>query len=339
MSGRFPGLGFDPAPGDPDAARLCSRVHGRTAAELDALAVEVSRLGEVSSAWRGAAASAFSATLSPLPGQLREAAEAFAASAARLSAWADELDDLQARARVLERAAGEALDRIRAGYAAAARAPAGTPAGTSAGIVFAPVSHVVDTADAEDELRRVTWQAEELRAAWRAAGRQAGAAIGAAAAAAPATPRGVGEVVWDHRNRISGLVDVCTVASVPALAVPVVGLGLGAVGTAGAVALNVYADGSAADVGVGAAGLGLAVGSFQAGRVLRGTPLAAVATRVTTHGLRAAEAAFVSAAAALTVRKHVVDPPPPPRGRAGHGSATQRLLVAPVVGTPSRRRR
>lgn len=325
MSARFPALGFDPAPGEPEEARVCAREHRRAAAELDRLATEVARLPGAVSAWRGAAATAFSAGLAPLLAQLREAAQALAATGSRLSAWADELEDLQERARGAERSAAEALERRSEAHA---RAPAG--------------SHVVDAWDADDDLRRAAQQADEVRATWREGGRRAAAAVSATAAAAPPLPDGLGELVWQHRHAISWAADISAVASLPAAFVPVVGpvagAALGAAGLAGHAALAAYADGATSDVLLGVSVLGLG-GASAAVRQVASSPAGEVGARVAAHGLHYGEVALGAVGSALTVQKRVQGPVEPTPARARPDGAASRLLVGPVVGQPSRRRR
>jgi hypothetical protein len=340
VSDRFPALGFDPAPGDPHEVRRCAREHGRAAAELDSLAVELVRLLEAAASWRGAAGCAFGGAVTPLAGQLRAAADAFAATAARLSAWAGELEDLQAQARVLERAASDALEQMRAAHARAAAAP---PAGLALAMVSGAGWTVPGLADAEQELRQVCWRADELRAEWRAAGRQVAAAVDAANAAAPRLPRSFAEAVWERRDGIALAGDTAAMAALPAMAVPGVGpviaLGLGVVTTGSATALHAYADGPATDVALGAVGLGLGGAPITAARVLQRTPAPAFAARVGTRGLRAADVGMAAVSAALVGHKPgVAAPPDRAEARAGSRRALRQLLVRPVVAAPSRKR-
>jgi O-acetyl-ADP-ribose deacetylase (regulator of RNase III) len=340
VTDRFPGLGFDPAPGDPDQARRCGREHARAAAELDELAAEVARLAEVSSFWRGAAASAFTALLSPLPGRLGSVASSCAAIAARLSAWAGELEELQAQARVLERAAGAALDRLRDAHAQSANLPA-------TGAFVGGFPHVVDVAEAEQELRRLTARADEVHARWRAAGRRVAAAVDAATADAPALPRTLGELVWQHRVGLSGAANTASFLSLPALAIPVVGPavsgGLSAVAFAAQTALAVHADASGTDVALGAIGVGFGGGAAAAGRMVTG-PAGAPVVRGVQRGLEYAAIGTWAVGTARTVEAAG----PRTAARPARGSATARpvpspsptlrqLLVAPVTGEPPRR--
>lgn len=320
MRARFPALGFDPAPGEPEQACACAREHRRAAVELDRLAAQVARLPASVATWRGAAATAFSAALAPLPGRLREAAQALAATGAHLSAWADELEDLQERARRAERAAADALERVREAVAG---------------------GRVVDAWDAEEDLRRAVQQADEVRAAWRAGGRRAASAVDAAAAAAPPLPGGLGELVWQHRHGISWAADISSMASFPvAFAGPVgaaAGAALGAAGLAGHALLAAYADGATSDVVLGASVLGMG-GASAAVRPLAASPAGDVAVRAAERGLHYGEVALGAVSSGLTAQKRVRGPADPVVAPARPGAA-HRLLVRPVVGEPSRRRR
>ncbi|MER6912130.1 hypothetical protein ABT354_10695 [Streptomyces sp. NPDC000594] len=91
-----PHLGWDPAPGSPQAvAALHTRL--RTAAEaLGSAHALVARLAGDSTAWRGEAATAFRAALDgELSGALRDAHRSLAEAARRLGHWYDELLSLQ----------------------------------------------------------------------------------------------------------------------------------------------------------------------------------------------------------------------------------------------------
>lgn len=321
MSAGFPALGFDPAPGEPEECGALAREHRRAAAELDRLAAEVARLPEAVATWRGAAAAAFTAALAPLPGQLRDAAQALASTGARLSAWAFELEQLQERARATERIAAAALERVREAVAGA---------------------DVVDVWEAEEDLRRAVQQADAVRAAWRAGGRRAASAVDAAAAAAPPLPEGLGELVWQHRHGISWAADLSSMASFPvAFAGPVgavAGAALGTAGLAGHALLAAYADGATSDVVLGASVLGLG-GASSAVRPLAASPAGDVAVRAAERGLHYGEVALGAVSSGLTAQKRVQGPAGPVVAPAPPGGAAHRLLVHPVVGEPSRRRR
>lgn len=355
MSDRFAGLGFDPAPGQPDDVRRCVRQHARMAAELDSLAEQITRAGEGPSSWRGAAAAAFQRALDPLPAQLRTAAQAFGATAARLSAWAAELDDLQVEARALERRASGALEAMRAGRAGTVgHSTTGAPA-TSA--LLGGGLHGGEIAEAQEQMRRATWAAHDVRARWRAGGRRAAAAVTDAAESAPPVPRSFGELVWQHRRGISTAADVSSVVSLPTGLIPAVGpplaAGLGVASTAGRAALAAYADGSTTDVALAALGVGLGGASIVAVRAA-GSPVAGTGLRSVARGAQSGDLGYAAASGATTVQKHSGGRSGPlapaagpaaaapmataPRTTSAPSPALRHLLVAPVTGEPSRKR-
>lgn len=326
MSGPWTGLGFDPAAGEPEDVRRCARQHARAAAELDELASQLATVGEVSASWRGAAATAFAAAVAPLPAQLRAAGEAFGATAARLSAWAAELEELQAQARALERRASAALDAMRAAHAreASARGGAGATALVGSGL------SLPDVAEAEQELHRATWAADDVKARWRAGGRRVAAAVRSAAEAAPPVPASLGELVWQHRRGISAVADVCSVISLPVGFIPVAGqplaAGLGVASTTGQAALAAYADGSLTDVALGALGVGLGGASMVAAHAVK-APATSAATRATARALDVGHTGYSAVGPAMTVHRRSVGAAAPP---APAGAATSPPTDAPL---------
>jgi uncharacterized protein YukE len=116
----FPALGFDPAPGSPEALRAEARSAGQAARALAGAASSAVRLR---AGWSGEAAVAYGAQARVLPRDLGLAAAAHGTLARELTAFADELAGRQRRAAALESHAAEL--RATAGVAdaeAAARA-------------------------------------------------------------------------------------------------------------------------------------------------------------------------------------------------------------------------
>ena len=112
----FPGLGFDPAPGDPSAlstaatsARTAAGVFGSSAETLSALN---------SSSWTGQAADGFRTQLRDLPRDLTAAHDAHATTATALDTYGAELAAQQRRATELESRAVELRAQQQAAVAA-----------------------------------------------------------------------------------------------------------------------------------------------------------------------------------------------------------------------------
>jgi hypothetical protein len=118
MSSPYPGLGFDPAPGDPRAVDGVS-ARCRTAAralEADPAVGEAVRRCQQ---WSGQGADAFAARLGRLPARLQASREVLAAMAEILDGWSSTLlgnqrraDDLDRTARRLRRQITEATDDV-----------------------------------------------------------------------------------------------------------------------------------------------------------------------------------------------------------------------------------
>ena len=107
----FPGLGFDPAPGDPAASSSAAESARSAAAVFDQDAATLAGLD--SSAWSGAAADGFRTQLADLPRDLRTARDAHAEAASALSDYAAELAEQQRRAAFLESQAVQLRARQR----------------------------------------------------------------------------------------------------------------------------------------------------------------------------------------------------------------------------------
>ena len=139
---RYPGIGFDPAPGDPAAVDLLQQRLTRCAEWLDAAHGLVERTVRDDPAWQGAAGAAFRDHLGSAPGFLDRARASLQYAAARLRDWHGELLDHQAHARQLD---GELLRarsvlRETAATAGTATVPEGSAAwidATTAGLVEA----------------------------------------------------------------------------------------------------------------------------------------------------------------------------------------------------------
>jgi Papain fold toxin 1, glutamine deamidase len=103
--GDFPGLGFDPAPGDPEALTSSAEAASQAAALFDDRAHTVRSLSSLS--WMGKAAEAFRASVKDLPGDLERAAAAHGVAAQALLEFAQGLTERQRRVVELETRAAE----------------------------------------------------------------------------------------------------------------------------------------------------------------------------------------------------------------------------------------
>jgi uncharacterized protein YukE len=301
---RFPVLGFDPAPGEPDELARLGRETGRAAREVDALAGEVRGLAALDD-WCGVASQAFQGAVGRLPQQLEVASDAFGALARRLSEWSAALEELQVQARAAERDAAEALARLRAAHASA---PSGLP--TTSGGADALAAHL----QAVSASRRAVDVAERALAAARSRGeavqeraREGAArverAVREAARSAPAEPgwlqsiggsvvdgarrlnRQAGQFVREHRTAIAAVTDALSTAAFVAAFVPGAGtlvvLAMGAAALAGTGALAAWTeDKDAGDVALAAVGLGLGGAAAAAGRAAAAARAAETGTAV-----------------------------------------------------------
>ena len=96
----FPGLGFDPAPGDPAALSTAGTAAGRAGQQFADGASTLSRLS--SGDWTGQAADAFRGQLARLPTDLNSAAHAHTEAAHALADYSATLNAMQVRAGQLE---------------------------------------------------------------------------------------------------------------------------------------------------------------------------------------------------------------------------------------------
>ncbi len=102
----FPALGFDPAPGSPDALAGLARDCGRLGADLELDATSVRHVAD-GSVWRGGAADAFRHRLADLPRDLDRAGAAYLQASGALLRFSAALADAQVVARDLERRAAD----------------------------------------------------------------------------------------------------------------------------------------------------------------------------------------------------------------------------------------
>lgn len=149
MSGAFPALGFDPAPGDVLVAGDVVQAVQRALHTLVRVRVALDSFGDPGSVWQGEAARAFAGELTELAPYLARAEQSHLRAHNALRTWVDDLVSRQSMARALEEQA-EAARRslVVAGQAAdssAARAVLATDADT----------------EAQTALQAAAWRAEQ----------------------------------------------------------------------------------------------------------------------------------------------------------------------------------
>lgn len=197
MSGSFPSLGFDPAPGDVDAATHVVDGVAQTARALEEISAVLS--GAADGAWRGQAAVAFRELLSDeFRPKVDAAARSFQGARRALDGWLDTMRASQSRARSLERQHAEAVRRAGAAHATFAglpgqTAPTGTPATPDEAQAEADraqarsrADRAVSTADAEVD--RIEREARDLLHEYEELGRQAASRLQHAMDIAPDEP-------------------------------------------------------------------------------------------------------------------------------------------------------
>lgn len=313
---RFPALGFDPAPGDPEALEVLGTDCVRLAGELadDADRVRILQRGVL---WSGRAAEAFVARLEDLPRDLDRAAEAHREAGRALGTFDFALRSHQAVARDLEASAQEQQRLLvaAASQVAAADPGARTPAQCADDALqdVLRAAHRLrgqvldDAALAERALRNATRHAPSPPGWFHRA-------TSAVSSAVKRANRAVGDFVRDHAVVIATLAGVASKVS-SALAVvamlagpiPILGQAVAAVASAGALvaagvalaghgALALYAGGSWTPVLLDAAGL-------LTGGAAKGVE--AVGARVAvSRGLEMSPEAFDGLRGAASVLRH-----------------------------------
>jgi len=114
----WPGLGHDPAPGDPAGVGALVGTLTTSARRLRETHDTLVALTRDRTSWEGEAAQAFAATLQELPGYLARAQESLGRAGALLSGWQGSLDGFGARTRDLESRAVRARRDLRDAEAA-----------------------------------------------------------------------------------------------------------------------------------------------------------------------------------------------------------------------------
>ncbi len=118
MTAPWPGLGHDPAPGDPAAVGALVGTLTTAALRLRETHDALAALTRDRASWEGEAARAFAAALHELPGYLAGAQESLGRARALLSGWQGSLDGFGVRGRDLESRAVRARRDLRRAEAA-----------------------------------------------------------------------------------------------------------------------------------------------------------------------------------------------------------------------------
>uniref|UniRef100_A0A942SYL8 WXG100 family type VII secretion target n=1 Tax=Neobacillus citreus TaxID=2833578 RepID=A0A942SYL8_9BACI len=333
---QYDALGFDPAPGEPDAGREMVR---RLRAATEALGrIDGVVSGSATQDWHGQAATAFQGLLAEdLQPRVREAHGSFERATRALDTWVSNLDGYRERARALEAEAETAKASVASAHARADGVQdlpddADDAARAQHASDVRGATAAVNTADSAlaDVLRR----AHALAAEATSNATTAAAALETAMSLAPDAPGlldrigdaldGIGDFLadaitfvkenwWDILHRVVNIAStVLSIASIffPALAPFALGFAIADVAMSGWDALH-GRPGAAEAFATGALGLvgGFAVGKLigaftqAAGPVLANGPFRAVASgAVATAGPGGAAAASQAgtAAAALT---------------------------------------
>jgi uncharacterized protein YukE len=266
----FPGIGFDPAPGDVAALETQVRCLRLDAARLDEAERLLETAGRAYGQWTGEAAERFGQRIGDLPQRAKRAGQAYSAVARALAQFAAVVDGLQSEARLVEQDALEArrrLEAVRGRLDAAEQAH--------------PFRTLHDLEAARDELNRALVRARWIAERYEASASRVVAAIEASGELAPRIPgllaslqgavTDVARSAWNAFDRfvtraapaITLIADYCgagaallgLAALFSSLPVLVIGGVLGGVALLGHLSLAATGNGGWTDVALDAAGL------------------------------------------------------------------------------------
>jgi hypothetical protein len=119
VTGYYPTLGFDPAPGDVGVVENLHGTVSRVAGRLSAANGAFRQLGRSDGVWQGQAAQAFAQRVGELPKHLADGENSMSAACRALSTWSAELVDFQRRAAAYERQAADAAAAVSSARVAA----------------------------------------------------------------------------------------------------------------------------------------------------------------------------------------------------------------------------
>ncbi|MFI6446673.1 putative T7SS-secreted protein [Kitasatospora sp. NPDC050543] len=156
----WPGIGHNPAPGEPGAVSGLSTSLRRVSQHLVEVHTVLTQLSNGQGQWTGEAANAFTGKLGKLPGYLRDASDSITEAYQALDVWYRSLGEHQPKARDLERQARSAREHKEQAEAAH-RSAAGAADLQLAG------KHYPDDASLADAKRRYDAARTQLDAAAR----------------------------------------------------------------------------------------------------------------------------------------------------------------------------
>lgn len=116
MSGSYPGLGFDPTPGEPGAVQAVLEKFAATGEQLASIVPQLQSAVSVADGWDGDAADEFSDYGDDIPNGLIEGAESMGKAADTLVTWYAALVDNKAQAEVLDAMARKLKKQIEAAW-------------------------------------------------------------------------------------------------------------------------------------------------------------------------------------------------------------------------------
>lgn len=112
MSGTYPTLGFDPAPGNVARVTEVADSLGAVAREIGEAFTDLTHIGKSGGIWEGEGARAFAAKVNELPDYLEKANKSLGGASDTLSGWSQDLSSMQRRATEYERLAAEAMQKV-----------------------------------------------------------------------------------------------------------------------------------------------------------------------------------------------------------------------------------
>lgn len=116
MSGSYPGLGFDPTPGEPGAVQGVLDTFVRAGEQIAEILPQLEQAVQVADGWDGDAAEQFSDYGDDIPNGLAEGAESMGTAADALVEWFGQLVNNKAQAEVLDAMARKLKQQIEAAW-------------------------------------------------------------------------------------------------------------------------------------------------------------------------------------------------------------------------------
>ncbi|MEY9843779.1 uncharacterized protein YukE [Streptacidiphilus sp. BW17] len=206
LESTYPGLGFNPAPGNLAAITELSMAMTSSQRMLTEALHLITSVGR-SDTWEGDAANAFLSKVGQLPSKLQEAEDSFGTAAKDLNGWQNELASMQQRAQELEQEAVTACQQVQTAQANPALQLAGRTVSSSIQLEEDQREYdaaVHELSMAEGDLNAIIEQANRLLAQHTGLAQEAAKAIDAAAQLAPDAPGLFDQLLGDLENVIEG---------------------------------------------------------------------------------------------------------------------------------------